>query len=99
MRKLHKLDDSEVDSYVYSLQSAAVVVNPPASALVVSADPDDDPIIATAVAGQAEVLCTRDRHLRSHAVRAYRSAQGIEILTDIELLSRLRGPGVPPGHS
>jgi uncharacterized protein len=98
MRKLHKLDDSQIDAYVQSLQSAALIVNPPGAtaAQVVSADPDDDPIVATAVAGQAEVLCTRDRHLRSPVVRAYCSAQGIQILTDIELLALLRvAPGGP----
>src|SRR5438046_8705391 len=45
LRKLHKLDDTEIDAYVQSLQSAALVVNPPAAgaASVVAADPDDDP--------------------------------------------------------
>src|SRR6266404_3901730 len=51
MRKLHKLDDAELDTYVQSLQAAALVVNPPSAPSVVSADPDDDPIVATAVAG------------------------------------------------
>ncbi|GEM_PF-319736 len=92
MRKLHKLDDTQLDTYVQSLQTASLVVNPPAAAAasVVSADPDDDPVIATAVAGQAEALCTLDRHLRTQVVRAYCSAQGIQVLTDIELLQLLR---------
>jgi putative PIN family toxin of toxin-antitoxin system len=95
VRKLHKLDDSQLDTYVQSLQAAALVVNPPAAAAaaVVSADPDDDPVVATAVTGQAEVLCTRDRHLGSTAVRAYLSAQGVQVLTDIELLQLLRAAG------
>ena len=29
MRKLHKLDDAQLDTYVQSLQAAALVVNPP----------------------------------------------------------------------
>jgi putative PIN family toxin of toxin-antitoxin system len=101
MRKLHKLDDAQLDAYVQSLQSAALVVNPPSGTAtsVVSADPDDDPIVATAVAGQAEVLCTRDHHLQSPAVRAYCSGAGIQVLTDIELLQILRassGSATPP---
>ena len=92
MRKLHKLDDAQLDAYVQSLQSAALVVNPPSGTAtsVVSAYPDDDPIVATAVAGQAEVLCTRDHHLQSPAVRTYCSSAGIQVLTDIELLQILR---------
>ena len=101
VRKLHKLDDAQLDAYVQSLQTAALVVNPPAgtSTSVVVADPDDDPIVATAVAGQAEVLCTRDHHLQSPTVRAYCSGEGIQILTDIELLQQLRAsssPTTPP---
>jgi len=30
---------------------------------VVPADPDDDPMVQTAVLGGADVLCTRDAHL------------------------------------
>jgi uncharacterized protein len=90
LRKLHQLDDAQIDAYVQALQSAALVVNPPDSAVAVSPDPDDDPIIAAAVAGQAAILCTRDRHLRSIAVRAYCSARGIQVLDDSELLQLLR---------
>jgi len=90
MRKLHKLNDAELDTYVQSLQTAALVVNPLSAPSIVSADPDDDPIVATAVAGPAEVLCTLDRHLRTPAVRAYCAAHGIQILTDVELLQLLR---------
>src|SRR6266513_879273 len=56
MQMLHKLDDAQLDAYVQSLQAAALIVNPPAATQVVSADPDDDPVVATAVAGQAETL-------------------------------------------
>lgn len=55
-----------------------------------SADSDDDPVIHTAIAGSAEVICTLDRHLRTKHVRDYCQQRGIEILTDIELLQRLR---------
>jgi putative PIN family toxin of toxin-antitoxin system len=101
MRKLHGLDDTQLDAYVQSLQAAALVVSPPtaAAAAVVSADPDDDPIIATAVAGQAEVLCTRDRHFRTPAVRAYCSGQGIQVLTDLELLPLLRAASPTPAQT
>ena len=72
VRKLHKLDDGKIDAFLQSLQSAALLVNPPTATatVVVSPDPDDDPVIATAVAGQADVLCTRDHHLHNPHVRA-----------------------------
>lgn len=92
MMLLHKLDDAQIDAYVQSLQTAALIVNPQAATAtqVVPADPDDDPVVATAVDGQAEVLCTRDRHLHSPVVKTYCSNHGIQVLTDIELLQLLR---------
>jgi predicted nucleic acid-binding protein len=98
MRLLHKLDDAQLDAYVQSLQAAALIVNPQAATTtqVVSTDPDDDPVVATAVHGQAEVLCTRDRHLRSPVVKAYCSNHGIEVLTDIDVLRILRAAASPP---
>ena len=95
MRKLHGLDDAEIDAYVQAVQSAALMVNLPPGipAAVVPKDPDDDPIIATAVAGQAEIICTRDRHLWDANVQQYCTAHGIRILTDVELLQLLRSQG------
>src|SRR5947207_13118138 len=100
MRMLHKLDDAQLDAYVQSLQTAGLVVNPSAATAtqVVSADPDDDPVLATAVHGQAEVLCTRDHHLHSPAVKAYCSNHGIQVLTDIEVLKILRATAGPPAR-
>ena len=65
---------------------------PGVPAAVVPKDPDDDPIIATAVAGQAEIICTRDRHFWHPDVQQYCAAHGIRIMTDIELLQLLQAP-------
>lgn len=96
LRLLHKLDDSQLDAYVQSLQSAALIASPPAATATVSDDPDDDPVLATAVLGQAEVLCTLDRHLHSPAVKSYCSNHGIQVLTDIEVLQFLRAAASSP---
>jgi len=53
-------------------------------------DPDDDQVVAAAIAGGADVLCTRDRHLLSEEVIAYRRGCGIEVLGDNERLQRFR---------
>src|ERR1700719_944274 len=71
LRKLHGLDDQKIDAYVQSVQSAALLVNPPSAASPVSTDPDDDPVIATAVAGNTETLCSNDRHLHQPNVKAH----------------------------
>src|SRR5438067_307192 len=83
LRKLHGLDDQKIDAYVQSVQSAALLVNPPsaAAAFPVSTDPDDDPVIGAAIAGSADTLCSNDRHLHQTNVKAHCAAHGIQVLS------------------
>jgi putative PIN family toxin of toxin-antitoxin system len=91
MRRVHGLDDPAIQKHLLDLQATALLVDPPAaSGLSVPHDPDDDPVIAAAVAGQAEVLCTLDRHLWHPDVQAFCGQHGIRVLTDVELLDALR---------
>ena len=97
MRRVHQLDDAEINDFVQGLDDNALPVNlPDAVPAVVLNDPDDDLIIATAVAGQADVICTRDKHFRDPAVQSYCTDRGIQIMTDVELLAVLRQAGSPP---
>ncbi len=92
VRNLHGLDDAGIDQYIADLQSAGATVelpNEPAVPVVLH-DPADDGIVATAIAGHADMLCTRDRHLQHPDVRAHCEAGGIRVLTDLELLELLR---------
>ena len=69
-----------------SLSAAAtVVVNPPPTPGAVPRDPNDDMIIACAVAAEAHYLVTRDDDLLS--LQAYRS---IQIIAPEEFLHILR---------
>lgn len=93
LQKLHGFDEAGIANYVASIRQAAIVVQlsddpPPA---IATNDPDDDPIVETAVAGKVDVLCTRDNHLRSKSVVDYCAARGIRVMTDVELLQSLRG--------
>lgn len=49
--------------------------------------------VAAAVAGAAEVICTRNRHLRHLDVMDFCSQHGIRVVDDIELLNELRASG------
>ena len=53
-------------------------------------DPNDDPVLETALSGRAEVLCTLDRHFHHRTVLRFCREHGIQVLTDVELLSMLR---------
>jgi putative PIN family toxin of toxin-antitoxin system len=90
----HGLDDTAILQYVSSIAAAGLLVRPGPAASVVTADPDDDPIIAAAVEGHADVICTRDRHLTQPSVVAHLAVQGIRVLSDLELLQLLRS--LPP---
>lgn len=60
------------------------IVTPALIAPVIARDPDDDVVLATAIAASADIIVSGDAHLldlRSHA--------GIEILTAAEMLARL----------
>jgi putative PIN family toxin of toxin-antitoxin system len=94
LRKLHGLSDAEIDGFVANLWLGAaretiVVVEMGGC----TGEPNDDPIIHTAIAGAADVLCTRDRHiLNDPAVIAHCASFGIRVLTDIDLIQMLRQP-------
>ena len=75
----------EADDLLYHLETVAVVVGElPEESL--SADPDDNPILATAIAGDADLIVSGDRG----DMLAVGSAQGIPIVTAREAADRLR---------
>ena len=75
----------EADDLLYHLEAVAVVVGelPEVS---LSADPDDNPILATAIAGDADLIVSGDRG----DMLAIGSAHGIPIVTAREAADRLR---------
>lgn len=94
LRPIHGLSDDEIDQFVDDLVLIAELVDPPIESGI-STDPDDDAVIAAAQAGRAEVLCTLDRHLHAERSRAHCAALGIDVLSDVELLARLRTADKP----
>ncbi len=91
VRRMHKLNDTEVRAFIESLESGGTLVRLPTPIpRVVPHDPDDDAVVAAAVVGQAEVLCTRNRHFYNTDVVAYCRVHGVEIMDNVELLKRLR---------
>jgi predicted nucleic acid-binding protein len=49
-------------------------------------DETDSPVLGTALAGGAEILCTWDEDFYEQPVVAYCAERGIRIMSDIELL-------------
>jgi len=90
IQKRFAIPDKEIDDAVRMLAAVSDVVLKPAIIPVVPTDPEDDAIVATAVDGGADVLCTLDRHFRHRDVLAFCARHSIRVLSDVELLSALR---------
>lgn len=92
LQRIHGLSSDALNEYIERLRAAAEVIPGPAVGVeaVVVADPEDDPIVATAVLGRAEALVTWDRHLRGADVRSYLRRHGVRVVREQELLQQLR---------
>ncbi|MGA2034661.1 MAG: putative toxin-antitoxin system toxin component, PIN family [Thermoguttaceae bacterium] len=91
VRRIHRRTDVAIAEFLASLGGGAtVVVLPKPLPRVVPGDPKDDLVVATAVAGRADVICTLDHHFYQDKVRDYCREGMIEITDDLELLARLR---------
>ncbi len=99
LRRIHGLGDEGIARFVVQVQTQALVVEPKADLFLpnVPHDPQDDLILATALAGQANILCTLDRHFRHPDVLGYCASRGIRVLSDVQLLSELQDGGSDRG--
>ena len=89
------LSDADIADYLKFLRGVAAFVELEEGWAVVPDDPDDDPIVQTAVIGRADVLCTRDPHFSHPVVRALCGAYGVRIVSDTALMKELRGADRP----
>ena len=80
------LSPSDVVEYLENLGQIACLVTPEQVPEKLLRDPTDGPILGTALAGQAELLCTRDADLLAENVKRCAAAKGIRMLTDLEFL-------------
>jgi len=90
IQNLYHLSDGAIWTYLRDLESYADIVEPAQGPPIVLKDANDDPVVYTSVAGQADVLCTVDRHFYEPNVIAFCYRQGIQLMTDVELLHFLR---------
>lgn len=80
------LNSGDIAEYLESLAELSSLVSPAAVPGNILRDPSDGPILGTALAGKADVLCTRDADLFDEAVRQFCDNQNIRLLTDLEFI-------------
>lgn len=90
LQRLWRLTPKDIQERIDLLEKISFLVHPVVEAPVVLKDPNDDPVIYTAVSGNADVLCTLDRDFFEENVLQFAKRRGIRILTDLQLLSLLR---------
>lgn len=96
VRVAFQLTDDQLTQFLTHLHHTVEFIElPDTSIATVPHDPKDVPVLLAAIAGRADVICSRDRHLLHAEVLAACRAHGIRVLSDLELLHELRS--VPPG--
>jgi putative PIN family toxin of toxin-antitoxin system len=95
MFALHSLSENRIYDYIGFLREAAEIVVP--NALLVTLilvtpirDVNDTVVMQTAVIGEADVLCSKDRDFFEPSAEEFLRKAGIAVLDDISLMHRLR---------
>ena len=83
----------DITEFVEFLARVSTLVDPAPVPQNVLRDQSDVPVLGTALAGAADVICTRDADFFEDRVQHFGATRGIRILTDAELLRFL---GVEP---
>jgi uncharacterized protein len=89
LQELWSLTLEDVQEHVQFLFKISQLVHPVLGTPVVLKDPNDDPVVYTAAAGKADILCTLDRHFFEPEVIEFCGKRGITLLSDVELIHRL----------
>jgi hypothetical protein len=80
---------AEYLSYIRAREVSEMVFPGPGPRVVPS-DADDDPVVHTAVVGQAEILCTLNRDFYHASVLEYCKERGVLVGSDLAILDLLR---------
>ena len=89
LQSKYRLTAEEIQRTADVLEQAAEIVEPTVPGPVVLTDPDDDPVLYTAVEGDVDVLCTLNRDFYEPNVVAFCRERGIAVMSDVELLREL----------
>jgi putative PIN family toxin of toxin-antitoxin system len=84
------LTPNDIAEYLENLASFSCLVTPGAVPEELLRDPTDAAILGTALAGKADVLCTRDEDLFEEKVQQFCEANRIQMMTDLQFIERFK---------
>ena len=90
MLPLHGLSEKRICDYVAFLRESAEIVALNSLLITLIRDVNDTVVMQTAILGEADVLCTKDRDFFEPPAEAILRTAGITVLDDISLIRRLR---------
>jgi putative PIN family toxin of toxin-antitoxin system len=90
MLELHGLSEERIYGYIGFLREAAEMVTPNPLLITPIRDVNDTVVMQTALIGEADVLCTRDRDFFEPPAEAFLRKAGVAVMDDIALIQRLR---------
>ena len=96
LRQRSNLTSREIAVYLSFLAAAAQIVQVDEALTPPIRDPQDVHVLQTALAGNAQYLCTLDQHFYDCPVVAFCSERGLSMISDVDLLALIRGMDSPP---
>src|ERR1035438_6648781 len=76
IQSVYRLTDADIQQHIEYLQSLGEIVVPAEGPPIILKCSDDDPVVYTALAGAADVICTVDRHFYEPNVLQFCSRYG-----------------------
>lgn len=89
LQALFGLSDEQIYNYVQFLREISQPIIPDTTLSVPIRDPKDIVVLQTAVSGEADVICTVDKHFYEIDTLTFCAALGINICNDQELSRRI----------
>ena len=86
----HAKSEEHVHDFGNWLKQVALIVAPDLIAFAPIRDANDTSVMRTAIAGTADIICTLDRDFFESPAAEFLKDVGITVLTDVQLLHRLR---------
>ncbi|MGA8030275.1 MAG: putative toxin-antitoxin system toxin component, PIN family [Bryobacteraceae bacterium] len=90
LHALFGLSEEKIYEYVQFLKEVCQIVPIDLNWNFPIRDPSDTAILRTAVAGEADYICTLDKDFYAAEVKAFCATVGITVLDDVSLMHRLR---------